>query len=96
MSLTREEVLNVAKLARLEFNEEEIIRFQADLNNILEYIDILGEIDTDNVEPLVQIHETGVKLREDSVRESLTVQEAMKNAPASEDGALIVPKVVGE
>ena len=58
MSLTREEVLNVAKLARLEFNEEEIIRFQADLNNILEYIDVLGEINTDEVEPLVQIHET--------------------------------------
>ena len=96
MSLTREEVLNVAKLARLEFNEEEIIRFQADLNNILDYIDVLGEINTDEVEPLVQIHETGVKLREDIIREALTVQEAMKNAPASEDGALIVPKVVGE
>lgn len=96
MSLTREEVLNVAKLARLEFNEEEIIRFQADLNNILEYIDVLGEINTEEVEPLVQVHETGVKLREDIVRASLTVQEAMKNAPASEDGALIVPKVVGE
>lgn len=96
MSLTKEEVLNVAKLARLEFNEEEIVRFQEDLNNILDYIDVLGEINTDEVEPLAQIHETGVKLREDIVRESLTAQEAMKNAPASEDGALIVPKVVGE
>ncbi len=96
MSLTKEGVLNVAKLARLEFNEEEIVRFQEDLNNILDYIDVLGEINTDEVEPLVQIHETGVKLREDIVRESLTAQEAMKNAPASEDGALIVPKVVGE
>ncbi|MGL4365535.1 Asp-tRNA(Asn)/Glu-tRNA(Gln) amidotransferase subunit GatC [Cetobacterium sp.] len=96
MSLTKEEVLNVAKLARLEFNEEEIVRFQADLNNILDYIDVLGEINTDDVQPLVQVHETGVKLREDVVKESLTSQEAMKNAPASEDGALIVPKVVGE
>ncbi|MGL4642453.1 MAG: Asp-tRNA(Asn)/Glu-tRNA(Gln) amidotransferase subunit GatC [Cetobacterium sp.] len=96
MSLTREEVLNVAKLARLEFNEEEIVRFQADLNNILDYIDVLGEINTDDVQPLVQVHETGVKLREDIIKESLTPQEAMKNAPASEDGALIVPKVIGE
>lgn len=96
MSLTKEEVLNVAKLARLEFNEEEIIRFQTDLNNILDYIDVLGEIDTNEIEPLVQIHETGVKLREDIVKKSLTVEEAMKNAPASEDGALIVPKVIGE
>ncbi|MDX8335773.1 MULTISPECIES: Asp-tRNA(Asn)/Glu-tRNA(Gln) amidotransferase subunit GatC [Cetobacterium] len=96
MSLTKEEVLNVAKLARLEFAEEEIARFQMDLNNILDYIDVLGEINTDEIEPLVQIHETGDKLREDVIRESLTVEEAMKNAPASEDGALIVPKVVGE
>ena len=96
MSLTKEEVLNVAKLARLEFNEEEIIRFQTDLNNILDYIDVLGEIDTNEIEPLVQIHETGVQLREDIVKKSLTVEEAMKNAPASEDGALIVTKVIGE
>ncbi|MGL4970710.1 MAG: Asp-tRNA(Asn)/Glu-tRNA(Gln) amidotransferase subunit GatC [Cetobacterium sp.] len=96
MSLTREEVLNVAKLARLEFNEEEIVRFQADLNNILDYIDVLGEINTDDVQPLVQVHENGAKLREDIIKESLTSEEAMKNAPASEDGSLIVPKVVGE
>ncbi|MEG2436664.1 MAG: Asp-tRNA(Asn)/Glu-tRNA(Gln) amidotransferase subunit GatC [Cetobacterium sp.] len=96
MSLTREEVLSVAKLARLEFKEEEIQRFQADLNNILDYIDVLGEINTDNVEPLVQVNDSGVKLREDVIRKSLTAEEAMKNAPASQDGALIVPKVVGE
>ncbi|WP_297598517.1 Asp-tRNA(Asn)/Glu-tRNA(Gln) amidotransferase subunit GatC [uncultured Cetobacterium sp.] len=96
MSLTREGVLGVAKLARLEFNEEEIQRFQADLNNILDYIDVLGEINTDNVEPLVQVNESGMKLREDIIKKSLTSEEAMKNAPASQDGALIVPKVVGE
>ncbi|MGL5053531.1 MAG: Asp-tRNA(Asn)/Glu-tRNA(Gln) amidotransferase subunit GatC [Cetobacterium sp.] len=96
MALTREEVLNVAKLARLEFKEEEIIRFQADLNNILNYIDVLAEVNTDDIEPLVQVHDTGVKLREDVIKESLTSEEAMKNAPASEHGALIVPKVIGE
>lgn len=96
MSLTREEVLNVAKLARLKFKEEEIQKFQTDLNNILDYIDILSEVDTENVEPLVQVHEGEPRLREDEVRKSLTAEEAMKNAPASDDGALIVPKVVGE
>ena len=96
MSLTREGVLGVAKLARVEVNEEEIQRFQADLNNILDYIDVLGEINTDNVEPLVQVNESGMKLREDIIKKSLTSEEAMKNAPASQDGALIVPKVVGE
>lgn len=96
MALTREEVLNVAKLARLEFKEEEIKKFQEDLNSILDYINMLSEVDTENVEPLVHILEEEIKLREDEVRASLSVEEALKNAPAHEDGAIIVTKVVGE
>lgn len=96
MSLTKEEVLKVAKLARLEFSEGEIQKFQIDLNNILDYIEQLNEVDTDKVEPLTEIHEFETNLREDEIKESLTSEEAMKNAPLQEEGALIVPKVVGE
>lgn len=96
MALTKEEVLKVAKLARLEFKNEEIERFQKDLNSILDYIDVLGEVNTDNVDPLVHIYETEVEWREDEVRASLSMEDAVKNAPASEDGAIIVTKVVGE
>jgi aspartyl-tRNA(Asn)/glutamyl-tRNA(Gln) amidotransferase subunit C len=96
MSLTREEVLKVATLAKLEFKDEEIEKFQIELNDILGYIDILDEVDTEGVEPLIQINEGVGKLREDQIRESLTVEEALKNAPQSESGTLIVPKVVGE
>ncbi|MGL4969870.1 MAG: Asp-tRNA(Asn)/Glu-tRNA(Gln) amidotransferase subunit GatC, partial [Fusobacteriaceae bacterium] len=52
MALTREEVLNVAKLSRLEFGEEEIAKFQVDLNSILKYVDELSEVDTEGVEPM--------------------------------------------
>ncbi|MGL4308593.1 Asp-tRNA(Asn)/Glu-tRNA(Gln) amidotransferase subunit GatC [Cetobacterium sp. SF1] len=96
MSLSREEVLNVAKLARLQFNDEEIEKFQTELNDILGYIDVLGEVNTDSIEPLSQVNDGSNNLREDVIKESLTVEEAMLNAPSSEDGALIVPKVVGE
>lgn len=95
MALTREEVLNVAKLARLEFKEEEIKKFQEDLNDILNYINVLSEVNTENVEPLVHITEE-MRVRDDKVRTSLTVEEALKNAPAYEDGAIIVTKVIGE
>lgn len=95
MALTREEVLNVAKLARLEFKEEEIKKFQEDLNDILNYINVLSEVNTENVEPLVHITEE-MRVRDDKVRTSLTVEEALKNAPACEDGAIIVTKVIGE
>ncbi|WP_319370995.1 Asp-tRNA(Asn)/Glu-tRNA(Gln) amidotransferase subunit GatC [uncultured Ilyobacter sp.] len=96
MSLTREEVLKVAKLARLEFKDEEIQKFQIQLNDILGYVDILDEVDTEGVEPLIQINEGVGKLREDEVRSSFTAEEALRNAPQSEGGTVIVPKVVGE
>ncbi len=96
MSLTREEVLKVAELARLEFREEEIGEFQQQLNDILGYVEVLNEVDTEGVEPLISVHDGINRLRKDEVRRSLTTEEAMRNAPETSDGALIVPKVVGQ
>ena len=96
MALTREEVLKIAKLARLKFQPEEIEKFQVELNDILGYIDMLNEVETEEVSALSQVNSYVNNLRDDSVRESLTVEEALKNAPDGEDGAIIVPKVVGE
>ena len=96
MALTKDEVLNVAKLARLQFAEDEIDEIQNDLNNILNYIDILNEVNTDNIEPLAQINNDENNLRDDTVRASLSVEKVLLNAPESQDGAIIVPKVVVE
>lgn len=95
MALTREEVLKIAKLSRLEFKDEEIERFQNDLNNIFKYIDELNEVDTSMVEPLTQISLEINAFREDFIKESLTQEEAMKNSPSQAEGMLVVPKVVG-
>ena len=96
MALTREEVLKIAKLARLKFQPEEIEKFQVELNDILGYIDMLNEVDTEEVVALIQVNSHVNNLREDEVRESLSVEKALSNAPDGEDGAIIVPKVVGE
>ncbi|MBP6063591.1 MAG: Asp-tRNA(Asn)/Glu-tRNA(Gln) amidotransferase subunit GatC [Fusobacteriaceae bacterium] len=95
MALTKEEVLKIAKLSRLEFMDEEIVKFQEDLNNIFNYIDELNEVDTQSVEPLVQVNHMMNNFREDLVKPSLTQEEAMLNSPSKVDGMLIVPKVVG-
>ena len=95
MALSKEEVLHVAKLARLEFSPEEIEKYQQELNDILNYIDMLNEVDAAEIKPLAQVNDDTNNLREDEVRKSLTVQEALLNAPEAEDGAVIVPKVVG-
>ncbi len=96
MSLTKEEVLKVAHLARLEFKEEEIEKFRGDLNNILSFIEKLQEVDTDGVEPMYQVNNLSNVLRKDEIKESLDKEEALKNAPQKDDGMFIVPKVVGE
>ncbi|MDR3259619.1 MAG: Asp-tRNA(Asn)/Glu-tRNA(Gln) amidotransferase subunit GatC [Fusobacteriaceae bacterium] len=95
MALSREEVLNVAKLARLKFSEKEIEKFQVDLNSILDYIDMLNEVDISGIEPLTNVNKGVNNLREDVVIESLGDIEAVSNAPVSSGGTFIVPKVVG-
>ena len=97
MSLTKDEVLKVAHLARLEFAEDEIERFRGDLNNILKFVEKLQEVDTQGVEPLFQVnHNEENKFRKDEIKESLNPEKALLNAPEKEDGMFIVPKVVGE
>lgn len=96
MSLTKDEVLKVAHLARLEFKENEIERFRDDLNNILSFIEKLQEVDTEGVEPLYQVNNLENVLRKDLVRDSLDRDLAIKNAPQKDEGMIIVPKVVGE
>lgn len=95
MALTKEEVLKVAKLARLEFTNEEIEKYQQELNEILNYMSMLDELDTNDIKPLSQVNNDTNNLREDIVKPSLSVEEALKNAPEAVDGTVVVPKVVG-
>lgn len=97
MSLSREEVLKVAKLAKLKFSEEKIKKFQKELNDILEYVDMLNELETSDIKPLIYVHERQENhFRSDDTRASLEVEAVLKNAPNAGDGAIIVPRVVGE
>lgn len=96
MALSREEVLKVAHLARLEFEEDRIEKFQTDLNDILKFVEKLQELDTEGVEPLTQVNHHYNNFRKDEVKESLKREDALKNAPQEDEGMFIVPKVVGE
>lgn len=96
MALTREEVLKIAKLSKLEFKEEEIEKFQIELNDILKYIDILDEVDTQNIEPLMYVNHDVNNFREKEHLESLALEKVLLNAPECAESAIVVPKVVGE
>ena len=96
MALTREEVLKIAKLSKLSFEEKEIEKFQIELNDILGYIDMLNEVDTSEVKPLVYINDVVNNFREKEEKTSLEITKVLLNAPESAENAIVVPKVVGE
>ena len=96
MALTKEEVLKIAKLSKLSFEEKEIEKFQIELNDILKYIDMLNEVDTSKIEPLVYINEAVNNFREKEEKPSLEIKKVLLNAPESAENAIVVPKVIGE
>ncbi len=97
MKITAEEVRYVADLANLKLSEEEVRKFQADLDEILVHVDRLKEIDTSNVEPMAQVlyeaDETAT-LRPDRERPGLGSKLALANAPLSGSGYFKVPEVI--
>ena len=94
MPVSKEEVINIANLAKLQITEEEVEKYTQDLNNILEYMQKLNEIDTSNVEPLSHPVENKNVFREDILRPSVTTEDALKNAPDRTDKFFRVPKVI--
>jgi len=94
MALTRDEVLHVANLARLSLLPEEIELFTRQLNDILAYVEKLQELDTTGVPPLAHVIPVFNVLREDEVTSGLSREVALENAPAREEGAFVVPRVI--
>lgn len=99
MSVTEKEVRHVAKLARLALSEDEIARMVPELNNILGWVEQLGEVDTDGVEPLTAVIANELRLRDDVVdADPLTGggrrDDILANAPDAQHGFFAVPKVI--
>jgi aspartyl-tRNA(Asn)/glutamyl-tRNA(Gln) amidotransferase subunit C len=84
MKLNREEVLHIARLARMALTEEEITRLSGQLSNLLEHFQVLQEVNTDNVEPMTQSVELRSVMREDNVAPSLPPEDVLANAPRRE------------
>ncbi|MEW6352370.1 MAG: Asp-tRNA(Asn)/Glu-tRNA(Gln) amidotransferase subunit GatC [Thermodesulfobacteriota bacterium] len=94
MKITPEQVDYVALLGRLTLEPEEKKKYMGQLDDILKYMDMLAEVDTDNVEPMAGPVELYTPLREDEVKPSLPVEDALANAPARTGTSFRVPKVI--
>ena len=89
--IDREQVLHVARLARLELSEEEIERMAGELSGILEHVDRIAALDLDSVEPTTHVVELSNVLRPDEPDPSLPREVALEQAPDPADGAFRVP-----
>lgn len=96
MPLTLKEVEKVAHLARLELSSEELETMQHQLSRILDYIDMLSEVDVSDVAPTAQVTDLLNVTRADEVRPSLPREDALANAPEQQDGMFRVKAIFDE
>ncbi|MDX6426625.1 MAG: aspartyl-tRNA(Asn)/glutamyl-tRNA(Gln) amidotransferase subunit [Gaiellaceae bacterium] len=89
--ISRDEVLNVARLARLELTDEEVVRFQEQLSDIIEAISKVSELDLSDVEPTAHPLEIANTWAEDEPGPSLPLEDVFANAPDREDDYFKVP-----
>lgn len=94
MKITREEVKRVALLARLELSAEEENRLTEQLDNILQYMEKLGRLDTANVEPLAHAVDIVNAFRDDRVTNEPQAETLLANAPDRENTFFRVPKII--
>ena len=92
--ITQEQVLHVAKLARLKLAENEVAAYQQDLNAILEYVDVLSELDTENVEPMHHVLKIKNVWRDDINLTKKQPEDILKNAPDRNGNTFRVPKII--
>ena len=94
MKITKDQVLYVADLARLDLDDAAIDKFAGQIGTILDYVDKLNEVDTDGVRPTSHAISLTNAFREDEPIEHLDPEKALANAPEKEDGSFIVPKII--
>mgnify|MGYP003340164878 CR=1 FL=1 len=96
MEVTDKLIEDLALLSRLHFSDAEKESIKKELKQMIEFVDKLGEVEVEGVEPLMHMSDATNRLREDEVKGSVSREEAMKNAPESDGIYFRVPKVINK
>ena len=94
MSVDTATVARIAALARIRMSEAEVAALVPELNNILGWVEQLGEVDVSGVEPMTAVIPNTLRLRDDKVTDGKIRDQVLANAPAAEHGFFGVPKVI--
>ncbi len=92
--IDKDVVIKVAKLARIEIDDKNLINLSKELSDIIDFVDQLNEVKVDNIEPFQNMNFEDNHLREDIVKEGNEIKKIISNAPSSIEGFFSVPKVI--
>ena len=94
MSIDKDTVKHISKLARISLEGKKIDNLSKDLSSIMKFIEKLNKLNTDNTNPLTSIIDASLKSRKDEIKEEKIRDQILKNSPAENDEFFVVPKVI--
>jgi len=92
--ITNERIKKIADAVRIEISDEEAAKYTEEISSVIEYANILSELNTDDVEPTTHGIVLGNVLRKDEPKQTITQEDALQNAPDQEDGHFKVPSIM--
>lgn len=93
-NVTKEDIKKISRLARIEVAEENRENLARQVNSIIGWVEKLNEVNTDNVEPLTNVHDRSLRLNRDEITDGAITDDVLKNAPNAKYGYFSVPKVI--
>lgn len=94
MQINEATVRHIARLARIRVSDAEAAQLEGELSGILDWVEQLGEVDTEGVEPMTRVVAMTMKARDDAVTDGGKPDDIVQNAPEADDHFFVVPKVV--
>jgi len=94
MSIDKDTVKHISKLAKISLDEKKITTLSKDLTAIMKFIEKLNKINTDKIDPLTSIIDTSLKPRKDEVKDGKIRDQILKNSPEKNEEFFVVPKVI--
>ena len=94
MSIDKDTVKHISKLARISLDESKVENLSKDLTSIMKFIEKLNKLNTDNVKPLTSIVNASLKSRSDEIKDGKIRDQILKNSPKSNEEFFVVPKII--
>ncbi len=94
MSIDKETIKHISKLARISLDDKKIHNLSKDLSSIIKFIEKLNKLNTDDIKPLTSIIDASLRFRKDEILEGKIREQILKNSPEKTDEFFVVPKVI--